>query len=87
MLAWSVAKHRPLEDILVDQGAIDAAGRDPVRSMADRIIDDPVRAVPNPDVIALLGHPPPVMGRHSGDPDARLRRVADPLDCYCESWS
>jgi hypothetical protein len=28
MLAWSVAKHRPLEDILVDQGALDPAYRD-----------------------------------------------------------
>jgi hypothetical protein len=27
MLAWSVAKHRPLESILVDQGALDAADR------------------------------------------------------------
>jgi serine/threonine protein kinase/Flp pilus assembly protein TadD len=35
MLAWSVAKHRPLEDILVDQGALDPAYRDLLRPMVD----------------------------------------------------
>jgi hypothetical protein len=35
MLAWSVAKHRPLEDILVDQGALEPAYRDLLRSMID----------------------------------------------------
>jgi hypothetical protein len=33
MLAWSDAKHRPLEDILVDQGALDPAYRDLLRPM------------------------------------------------------
>jgi hypothetical protein len=28
MLAWSVAKHRPLEDILVDQAALEPVDRD-----------------------------------------------------------
>jgi hypothetical protein len=36
MLAWSVAKHRSLEDILVDQGALDPADRDLLRPMVDR---------------------------------------------------
>jgi hypothetical protein len=35
MLAWSVAKHSPLEDILVDQGALDPADRDLLRPMVD----------------------------------------------------
>jgi hypothetical protein len=35
MLAWSVAKHRPLEDILVDQAALDPAFRDLLRPMVD----------------------------------------------------
>jgi hypothetical protein len=35
MLAWSVAKHRPLENILVDQGALDPAYRDLLRPMVD----------------------------------------------------
>jgi eukaryotic-like serine/threonine-protein kinase len=36
MLAWSVAKHRPLEDILVDQGTLDPADRDLLRPMVGR---------------------------------------------------
>jgi hypothetical protein len=35
MLAWSVAEHRPLEDVLVDQGALDPAYRDLLRPMVD----------------------------------------------------
>jgi serine/threonine protein kinase len=35
MLAWTVAKHRLLEDILVDQGALDPAYRDLLRPMVD----------------------------------------------------
>jgi hypothetical protein len=38
MLAWSVAKHRPLEDILVERGALDPAYRDLLRPMVDRHI-------------------------------------------------
>jgi hypothetical protein len=38
ILAWSVAKHRPLEDILVDQGVLDPADRDLLRPMVDRDI-------------------------------------------------
>jgi hypothetical protein len=38
MLAWSVAKHRPHEDLLVDHGAIDPADRDLLRPMVDRHI-------------------------------------------------
>jgi hypothetical protein len=38
MPAWSVAKNRPLADILVDRGALDPAERDPVRPMVDRNI-------------------------------------------------
>src|SRR5258708_575489 len=38
MLAWSVAKHRPVEDILVDRGALDPADGDALRAMLERRI-------------------------------------------------
>jgi hypothetical protein len=38
MNAWAVAKHRPLEDILVEQGALEPADRDLLRPMVDRHI-------------------------------------------------
>jgi hypothetical protein len=38
VLAWSVAKHRPLEDILGDQGALDPAYCDLLRPMVDLYI-------------------------------------------------
>jgi hypothetical protein len=43
---------------------------------ASLIKDDPVQAVPKPDVIASLGHARLVLGRHPGDSDARPRRAA-----------
>jgi hypothetical protein len=104
MLAWSVAKDRSLEDILVDQGALDPADRDLLRPMVDRhvakhggpeaslaaigsanpIMDDLMRAGPNPDVIASLGHAPLSLGRRSGDPDARPRQAAPPFVRHSE---
>jgi serine/threonine protein kinase len=38
MKAWVLEKHRPLEDILVDRGALDPADRDLLRPMVDRHI-------------------------------------------------
>jgi hypothetical protein len=71
MLAWSVEKGRPLEDILVSKGDLDPADRDALRGMLDRHIARDGATVASPSALSTDSGVISEIWRTAFDPDVR----------------